>query len=403
MANPPLDFPVTVLLLGSGELGKELTISLKRLGAYVVACDHYENAPAMAVADEFRVFPMTDGEALRAVVAEVQPALIVPEVERLAVDVLAEFESPECRVVPNAAAVALTFDRRAIRKMATEVACVPTSPYRFAESFEELVDAVDEIGFPCFVKPTMSSSGHGQSYVTGRDQLRAAWEEAQTGARAQTNCVIVEGKIDFDYEITLLTVRAMNRAGAVSTYFCSPIGHIQVDGDYRESWQPQRMTKSVLEDAEEIARRITDNLAAAAGHETLTLGLFGVEMFVAGSKVYFSEVSPRPHDTGLVTLATQAQSEFDLHARAILGLPVKTDLVASGASAVIKALKDVENPVYHGVAAALNHADDVLIFGKPHAHRGRRMGVALASGRTVESSRARATAGADCVVIGEGS
>ena len=388
--------PQTILLLGSGELGRELTMSLKRLGCKVVACDSYEGAPAMQVADEFRVFAMTDAEALRAAIDEVRPDLVVPEVEKVAVGVLRDVVADEAlagtRVVPNSAAVLATFDRRAIRELAAEVAGVPTSTYRFASSAEELSAAADAVGYPCFIKPTMSSSGHGQSVAKSPEDIEGAWATAQAGARAATNVVICEGAVNFDYEITLLTVRAIGADGEPEVVFCEPIGHRQVSGDYVESWQPQPMSDAARESAREIAGRVIGALADAAPNEEL-LGLFGVELFVCGDKVIFSEVSPRPHDTGMVTSVTQRQSEFDLHARAILRLPVDTSLANPGASAVIKAGADIADPVYDGVADALRIADDVRIFRKPEAHPGRRMGVVLAAG-PIDEARERAQAAA---------
>ncbi len=393
--------PTTVLLLGSGELGRELVISLKRLGAYVVACDSYPDAPAMQVSDESRVFPMTDGVALSKVIDEVKPQLVVPEIEQVAVDVLTQVaQRSDLHVVPHSAAVSATFDRRRIRDVAARIAGVPTSNYGFADSVEALRQVAGEIGYPCFVKPTMSSSGHGQSFVPNAEQIDQAWEEAQSGARATTNWVIVESQVEFDYEITLLTVRSLVN-GEPCLAFCEPIGHRQVSGDYVESWQPQPMSPVAYERARQIAAAVVEALADQAPEEEM-LGIFGVELFVAGDQVWFSEVSPRPHDTGMVTSVTQHQSEFDLHARAILGLPVDTTLVSPGASAVIKAScpDEIEQPTYRGLADALAVADDVRLFRKPVSRPGRRMGVALARG-PIEEARDKAKRAAGMVLISD--
>lgn len=416
----PLTLPVKVLLLGAGELGKELAISFQRLGCPVVACDSYAGAPAMQVATESRILDMTDAAALAELIAEVKPDLIVPEVEKLAPEPLMTAAAAGVRVVPSARVVSLTFDRQGIRRIAAEVAGVSTSPYAFADSYDSLVAGANTVGFPCFVKPTMSSSGHGQSRVTRVEDLRAAWQRASTGARADTGKVIVEGEVAFDYEITLLTVRHLAPAGAeltqdargtdgadaswrVQTSFCAPIGHRQEAGDYAESWQPATMNPLVLEKAKDIAQKVLDALAAEtrqAPHESADaanpmLGLFGVELFVKGEDVYFSELSPRPHDTGMVTMVTQAQNEFDLHVRAILGLPVDTRMrpgVPAGASLPIKSTVESEAPRFEGIAQAVASSSDieVRIFGKPAAHLGRRMGVALATGADTDSVRATA-------------
>ncbi|MDO5025307.1 MAG: formate-dependent phosphoribosylglycinamide formyltransferase [Trueperella sp.] len=390
-----------ILLLGSGELGRELTISLQRLGCYVVACDSYPDAPAMRVADESRVFDMTDPRALRTAIAETAPDLVVPEVEKLAVDVLAAVPSdPDLHravVVPNTYAVQATFNRETIRELAATTAGVPTSDYRFASSASELATAAAAVGFPCFVKPTMSSSGHGQSLVTSPAEVAAAWQTAQDGARAQTGRVIVESKVEFDVEITLLTVRSLDAAGKPQISFCEPIGHRQLHGDYVESWQPEPLRPDILRRAQEVTTRVITALAAATPSETM-LGIFGVELFVAGDEVIFSELSPRPHDTGMVTSITQDQSEFDLHARAILGLPVNTALRTPGASAVIKSPIAAHSPAYLGLDSALAIADDVRIFRKPVARPGRRMGVVLARGE-VSAARDRATAAAAQIQI----
>ena len=401
MATFPLTFPVNILLLGSGELGKELTISLQRLGCNVTACDTYAGAPAMQVATDSRVIDMTSASAVQEVVSEVRPDLIVPEVEKLAVDALGDAARAGYNVVPSAHTVALTFDRQGIRTLAAEVAKVPTSPYAFAASLEELRAGAQSIGFPCFVKPTMSSSGHGQSRVLDAHGIEAAWHEATTGARAETGRVIVEGEIDFDYEITLLTVRHLAANGEVLTSYCPPIGHRQVGGDYVESWQPQPMSESTLQRAKEIAFAVTSALADAAAAQADTadanypvLGIFGVELFIKGESVYFSELSPRPHDTGMVTMASQRLNEFDLHARAILGLPLDVAMVApAAASAAFKSPVASRQPAFAGVEKVLESPNvDLRIFGKPEAHIGRRMAVTLATGSDVATAREHATA-----------
>ena len=374
-----------VMLLGSGELGKEVIIALQRLGVEVIAVDRYPNAPGHQVAHRAHVIDMTDGEALRALVEQERPQLIVPEIEAIAVDTLAEIQSAGvARVIPTPRAVQLTMNREGIRRLAAEELGLPTSPYAFASSLQEMQTAIDgSIGYPCFIKPVMSSSGKGQSRVTAPDQVAAAWDYAASGGRVNQGRVIVEGQIDFDYEITQLTVRALNAAGEVETHFCDPIGHVQEKGDYVESWQPQPMSQQALERARQISRAVTDSLGG--------LGLFGVELFVKGDDVWFSEVSPRPHDTGMVTMASQRFSEFDLHARAILGLPVDVSLRAPGASAVIYGGVDSSNLVFEGVDEALAVPEsDIRLFGKPEAFVRRRMGVALATGRDVDEARSRA-------------
>jgi len=383
-----------VLLLGSGELGKELTISLQRYGVEVIAVDRYDNAPAQQLAHRSYVIDMTDVEAVKALIAKEQPDLIVPEIEAIATDALAEIEAEGlAQVVPNARAVQLTMNREGIRAMAAEEVGVPTSSYAFAETYAELKSAVDNgIGYPCFIKPTMSSSGKGQSMVMSADELEAAWEMAKAGGRADTGKVIVEGAIDFDFEITLLTVRALNEQGNTETYFCEPIGHRQEEGDYRESWQPQEMTPVALEKSKAIASKVTDNIGG--------LGVFGVELFIKADEVWFSEVSPRPHDTGMVTMVTQRQTEFDLHARAILGLPVSTLLDKTGASAVILGGMDAKGVVYSGLNNALLDPDvDIRLFAKPEAFVARRMGVALATADGVSDARKKAVKAAEIINI----
>lgn len=374
-----------VMLLGSGELGKEVIIALQRLGVEVIAVDRYANAPGHQVAHRAHVIDMTDGEALRKLVELERPHLIVPEIEALNTNTLAEIEQQGLsRIIPTVKAVQLTMNREGIRRLAAEELKLPTSPYAFANSLQALQQAIDsDIGYPCFIKPTMSSSGKGQSRITDQSQVASAWEYAATGGRVNQGVVIVEGQIDFDYEITLLTVRAMNAAGEIETQFCEPIGHIQQKGDYIESWQPQAMSSKALEEAQRIAKAVTDNLGGQ--------GLFGVELFVKGDKVWFSEVSPRPHDTGMVTMASQRFSEFDLHARAILGLPVNVSMHTPGASAVIYGGVESNNLVFEGVQEALAVPDsDLRLFGKPESFVRRRMGVALATGKTVEEARSRA-------------
>ncbi len=392
IGTPLSSSAIRVMLLGSGELGKEVIIALQRLGVEVIAVDRYPNAPGHQVAHRAHVINMTDGAALRALIEQEKPHLIVPEIEAIAIDALAEIEAAGLtRVIPNARAVQLTMNREGIRRLAGETLNLPTSPYAFASSLQELQAAIDGgIGYPCFIKPVMSSSGKGQSRVTSPDQVAAAWEYAATGGRVDQGRVIVEGQIDFDYEITQLTVRARSATGETQTYFCDPIGHVQVKGDYVESWQPQPMSPKALDRAREISKAVTDDLGG--------LGLFGVELFVKGDDVWFSEVSPRPHDTGMVTMASQRLSEFELHARAILGLPVDVNLRAPGASAVIYGGVEGTNLRYEGVAEALAVPEsDLRLFGKPESFERRRMGVALATGKDVEEARARAQATAKAV------
>ena len=382
------------LLLGSGELGKELTISLQRYGVEVIAVDRYQNAPAHHVAHRSYVIDMTDTEAVKKLIALEQPHFIIPEIEAIATSALADIEAEGCcTVVPNARAIQLTMNREGIRTLVAEQLKIPTSKYAFAQSFEELQAAVENgIGYPCFIKPTMSSSGKGQSMVKSPDQLKSAWDYAKSSGRVDTGKVIVEAKIDFDFEITLLTVRALNESGAVQTYFCAPIGHVQESGDYRESWQPQIMSAASLKLSQDIAFKVTSEIGG--------FGLFGVELFIKGDDVWFSEVSPRPHDTGMVTMVTQKQNEFELHARAILGLPVDTGLQRVGASAVILGGINAKGVVYKGLAQALAVPDsEVRLFGKPEAFVRRRMGVALANAENVDEARHKALRAASLVVI----
>lgn len=373
-----------VMLLGSGELGKEVIIALQRLGVEVIAVDRYENAPGHQLAHRAHVVTMTDGAALRRVIEAERPHLVVPEIEAIATDMLLEIEREGlAEVIPTARAARLTMNREGIRRLAAEELGLPTSPYKFADSLDALRAAVAEIGCPCIVKPVMSSSGKGQSTVKSPDDIEKAWNYAAAGGRVDQGRVIVEGFIDFDYEITQLTVRACDAGGAVQTYFCEPIGHLQVHGDYVESWQPQPMSAVALERSREIARKVTDNLGGR--------GIFGVELFVKGDQVWFSEVSPRPHDTGLVTLASQRLSEFELHARAILGLPVDVALRAPGASAVIYGGMEAKGIAFDGVEQALAvPASDIRLFGKPESFLRRRMGVAVANGADIDEARSHA-------------
>ncbi len=383
LGTPLSDSAVRVMLLGAGELGKEVAIELQRLGAEVIAVDRYPNAPAMQVAHRSHVIPMTDAHILNGVIMAEAPHIIVPEIEAIATEVLAQIEAAGmARVIPTARATQLTMNREGIRRLAAEELGLPTSPYAFATSAAELADAAHRIGLPVFIKPVMSSSGKGQSMIDALEDAANAWAYAQSGGRVETATVIVEGRIDFDFEITLLTVRSL-RDGAVRTDFCAPIGHRQVKGDYVESWQPQAMTPAALASAQDIALKVTDALGG--------LGVFGVELFVKGDQVWFSEVSPRPHDTGLVTLATQTMSEFALHARAILGLPVDVSQRDIGASAVIYGGMDAVGIAFEGVAEALSvPTADLRLFGKPESFVTRRMGVATARGETVEQARERA-------------
>jgi phosphoribosylglycinamide formyltransferase 2 len=374
-----------VMLLGSGELGKEVLIALQRLGVETIAVDRYDNAPGQQVAHHARTITMSDPAALRALIGAEKPDLVVPEIEAIATPVLEALEAEGVvRVIPTARAARLTMDREGIRRLAAETLALPTSPYRFCDSLAELQAAIDSgIGYPCIVKPVMSSSGKGQSKIDGPADVQRAWDYAMAGGRVVGGRVIVEGFIDFDYEITLLTVRALAADGRIETHFCDPIGHIQVSGDYVESWQPHPMAPAALQRAQEIAKAVTDNLGGQ--------GLFGVELFVKGDAVWFSEVSPRPHDTGMVTMTTQWQNEFELHARAILGLPVDTTLKSPGASAVIYGGVDAKGIVFDGVDEALRvPGTEIRLFGKPESFVKRRMGVALARDADVEVARRNA-------------
>jgi phosphoribosylglycinamide formyltransferase 2 len=377
-----------VLLCGSGELGKEVALELQRLGVEVIAVDRYENAPAMQVAHRSHVINMLDGDALRAVIEQEKPHYIVPEIEAIATATLVELEQEGYTVVPTARAAQLTMNREGIRRLAAEELGLPTSPYYFADTVEDYQAAVKALGFPCVVKPIMSSSGKGQSLLKGPDDVQLAWDYAQEGGRAGKGRVIVEGFIDFDYEITLLTVRHVG-----GTTFCAPVGHRQVKGDYHESWQPQAMTPEALAESERVAKAVTEALGGR--------GLFGVELFVKGDQVWFSEVSPRPHDTGLVTLISQDLSEFALHARAILGLPIPTVRQhGPSASAVILVQGESTQTSFGNLAAALTEPDTAIrLFGKPEVVGQRRMGVALARDNTIDAARAKATRSAKAVDV----
>ena len=397
LGTPLSSSAVRVMLLGAGELGKEVAIELQRLACEVIAVDRYANAPAMQVAHRSHVVAMTDPAALRAVIELERPHIVVPEIEAIATDELVRIEAEGlARVVPTARAAQLTMNREGIRRLAAEELKLATSPYAFAGSEAELAKAAAEVaGYPCFVKPVMSSSGKGQSYVEGPDQIAAAWRYAMEGGRVEQPRVIVEGKIDFDFEITLLTVRARGADGQTLTAFCEPIGHRQVKGDYVESWQPQGMAPGAHRKARDIARAVTDALGG--------WGIFGVELFVRGDEVWFSEVSPRPHDTGLVTLASQVQSEFAIHARAILGLPVDVRLRDPAASAVIYGGIEAEGVAFDGVDEALRTPGvDLRLFGKPVSFARRRMGVALAKAGAVEEARLRAAQAAAKVRVTPG-
>ncbi|HDS1211744.1 formate-dependent phosphoribosylglycinamide formyltransferase [Shewanella algae] len=375
LGTPLSQGAVRAMLLGCGELGKEVAIELQRLGVEVIGVDRYPNAPAMQVSHRFHVVNMLDPEALRAVIELEKPHLVIPEIEAIATATLAKMEAEGLKVVPTARATQLTMDREGIRRLAAETLGIPTSPYVFCDTETEFNQAVAQIGLPCVVKPVMSSSGKGQSVIREQAQIAAAWEYAQQGGRAGQGRVIVEGFVPFDYEITLLTISAVN-----GIHFCAPIGHRQEDGDYRESWQPQAMSQVALEKAQQIGAKVVEALGG--------YGLFGVELFIKGDEVYFSEVSPRPHDTGMVTLISQDLSEFALHVRAILGLPI-ANIRQHGPSASAVVLKegDSDNLRYTGLAAALSEADTQLrLFGKPEIHGRRRLGVALARDLDIQSA-----------------
>lgn len=389
IGTPLSSSPTRVLFLGAGELGKEVVIELQRFGCEVIAVDRYPNAPGMQVAHRSHVINMLDTRALRAVVERERPQFIVPEIEAIATSELIALEREGYRVIPTARAARLTMDREGIRRLAAEELNLRTSPFRFADSIDEYRAAIAAIGTPCVVKPVMSSSGKGQSLVRTSADIDPAWEYAQAGGRAGAGRVIVEGFVDFEYEITLLTVRHVG-----GTSFCAPIGHLQVDGDYRESWQPQPMSAAALAESQRIAKAITDNLGGS--------GIFGVELFVKGDEVWFSEVSPRPHDTGLVTLISQDLSEFALHARAILGLPIPA-IRQNGPAASCAILVDghSQNVRFENVERALTQPDTALrLFGKPEVQGHRRMGVCLALGATIDAARAKARAATHAVLEG---
>ncbi|MCI5106016.1 MAG: formate-dependent phosphoribosylglycinamide formyltransferase [Pseudomonadales bacterium] len=381
IGTPFSDTATRVLMLGSGELGKEVVIELQRLGVEVIACDRYANAPAMQVADRSHCFSMLDGKELRRVIELEKPHYVVPEIEAIATDVLLELEQEGFTIIPTARAASLTMNREGIRRLVAEELQLPTSSYRFAGTLEEYRQAVAEIGLPCVVKPIMSSSGKGQSTVTKAEQIDQAWETAQSGGRAGADRVIIEGFVDFDFEITLLTVRHVDGVS-----FCEPIGHRQEEGDYRESWQPQVMSELALSRSREVAEKVTDALQGR--------GIFGVEFFIRGDEVIFSEVSPRPHDTGMVTLISQDLSEFALHARAILGLPIPNiHFHGPSASAVIMVEGESEQVSFANLHQALSEPDTALrLFGKPEVAGKRRMGVALARAADCDEARARAAA-----------
>ncbi|NHQ87610.1 formate-dependent phosphoribosylglycinamide formyltransferase [Iodobacter sp. HSC-16F04] len=388
----PLSASATkVMLLGSGELGKEVIIALQRLGVEVIAVDRYANAPGMQVAHRSHVINMADPIALRALVELERPHLIVPEIEAIATSALLEIEADGLAVViPSARATHLTMNREGIRRLAAETLGLPTSSYQFASSLNEMRAAIETIGLPCLIKPVMSSSGKGQSFIRDAAEIDAAWDYAASGSRVDQGRVIVEGFVDFEYEITLLTIRAPGQSGEIETFFCDPIGHVQKNGDYVESWQPQAMRPLALERARDIAKKITQDLGGR--------GLFGVELFVKGDDVWFSEVSPRPHDTGLVTLASQRFSEFELHARAILMLPIDATLREPAASAVIYGGMEEKGIAFEGLAEALAvPRADLRLFGKPESFTRRRMGVALAAGADTDEARSRAGQAASLV------
>lgn len=370
-----------VMLLGSGELGKEVIIALQRLGVEVIAVDRYDNAPGHQVAHKAHTINMADARQLRKLVEQEKPHLIVPEIEAIATEELARIEADGlAEVIPMARAAQLTMNREGIRRLAAEELGVPTSGYAFADSLEELQAAADSVGYPCIIKPVMSSSGKGQSTAHSAADIPSTWDYAMSGGRVNRGRVIAEERIDFDYEITQLTVRAIGASGQVETFFCEPVGHLQENGDYVESWQPQPMSNTALEKARDIAKKVTDNLGGR--------GIFGVELFIKGDNVWFSEVSPRPHDTGMVTMATQFQNQFELHARAILGLPVDTSQHTPGASAVIYGGMDETGISFEGIDDALSIANTELrLFGKPESFMRRRMGVALARADSIDQAR----------------
>jgi len=398
LGTPLSPHATKVMLLGSGELGKEVLIALQRLGVETIAVDRYNHAPGQQVAHHARTIVMSDPALLKELIEHEKPDLVVPEIEAIATPMLEVLEATgKVRVIPTARATRLTMDREGIRRLAAETLGLPTSPYKFCDSLAELQAAIDGtneqtgVGYPCIVKPVMSSSGKGQSKISAPADVQKAWDYAMAGGRVSHGRVIVEGFIDFDYEITQLTVRAKNAEGGIDTHFCDPVGHVQVNGDYVESWQPHPMSPTALAQARHIAKTVTDNLGIGLDGKPGGPGIFGVELFIKGDQVWFSEVSPRPHDTGLVTLMTQWQSEFELHARAILGLPVNTALRNPGASAVIYGGVDAKGIVFDGVDEALRvPGTDIRLFGKPESFVKRRMGVALAAHTDVEQARVNA-------------
>lgn len=391
IGTPLSDSALRVMLLGSGELGKEVIISLQRLGVEVIAVDRYENAPGHQVAHRFHAIDMTDAKALRDLIELEAPHIVVPEIEAIATDELAKIAAENrTEIIPTAKAIQLTMNREGIRCLAAEELGLATSKYGFASSLEALIKLSKHTGFPCIVKPVMSSSGKGQSTAHNEAELKQCWDYAMSGGRVNHGRVILEEMIQFDYEITLLTVRSIGADGEIETSFCEPIGHRQENGDYVESWQPQVMSEIALEKSREIAQKVTDSLGGR--------GLFGVELFIKGDEAYFSEVSPRPHDTGMTTMATQFQNEFDLHARAILGLPVNTALHSTGASAVIYGKMNAKGISFSGLEQALADPDtDLRLFGKPEAFTRRRMGVALARADDTDSARQKAKKAADAI------
>lgn len=394
LGTPLSPFATRVMLLGSGELGKEVLIALQRLGVETIAVDRYDNSPGQQVAHHAHTIDMSDAGQLKSLIQTQKPHLVVPEIEAIATPVLEALEAAgQVRVIPTARAARLTMDREGIRRLAAESLGLPTSPYQFCDTIEQLRNAIDGgIGYPCIIKPVMSSSGKGQSRIDSADDIEAAWNYAMSGGRVSHGRVIVEGFVDFDYEITLLTVRALDENGTAQTHFCEPIGHRQETGDYVESWQPQPMSDLALRNARDVARKVTDDLGG--------LGVFGVELFVKGDQVWFSEVSPRPHDTGLVTMISQWQSEFELHARAILGLPVDTGLRSPGASAVIYGGVDSQGVMFEGVDKALRIPQtEIRLFGKPESFVKRRMGVAVAFDDNIDTARERARCAASCIKV----
>lgn len=382
-----------VLLCGGGELGKEVVIELQRLGVEVIVVDRYENAPAMQVAHRSHVISMLDGAALRSIIENEKPDYIVPEIEAIATDTLLQLESEGFTVIPTARAARLTMNREGIRRLAAEELGIHTSPYQFAETHQEFIDAVQEVGIPCVIKPIMSSSGKGQSTIKSADDIESAWEYAQEGGRTGAGKVIVEGFVNFDYEITQLTVRHQANGDSIRTSFCKPIGHVQVEGDYRQSWQPQAMSESALFKARKIADKVTSALGGR--------GIFGVELFIKGDDVIFSEVSPRPHDTGMVTMISQDLSQFALHARAILGLPIPNiHFHGPSASSVILAEGESTQLTFEGLETALQAENtQIRLFGKPEVSGQRRMGVVLARDESVEKAIEKATSGSEAVKL----